>query len=40
MACDKDNRRSIIGYAIIAGGTIASWVSKLQNIVALSTMEA
>ena len=39
MAGDKDNKRSTTGYAFIVGGTIVSWISKLQQVVALSTME-
>ena len=33
-------RRSTIGYVLIVGGTTVSWISKLQKVVALSTMEA
>jgi hypothetical protein len=40
MVGDKDRRRSIIGYVFTIGGTIVSWISKLQKVVALSTMEA
>ena len=40
MAGDKDNRRSTIGYVFAMGGTIVSWISKLQQVVSLSTMEA
>eukprot|EP00253_Pinus_taeda_P033050 PITA_33050 len=40
MAGDKDNRRSTIGYVFTVGGTIVSWVSKLQRVVALSTTDA
>jgi hypothetical protein len=39
MAGDKDNRRSTRGYVFIVGGTIVSWISKLQNVVSLSTTE-
>ena len=39
MAGDRDNMRSTIGYVFIVGGTNVSWVSKLQSVVALSTME-
>jgi hypothetical protein len=39
MLGDKDSRRSTIGYVFIVGGTIISWISKLQKVVALSTME-
>jgi hypothetical protein len=40
MEGDKDSRRSTIGYVFIVGGTTISWISKLKNIVSLSTMEA
>jgi len=40
MAGDKDSRRSTIGYVFIVGGTVVSWISKLQKVVALSTIEA
>jgi hypothetical protein len=40
MAGDKDNRRSTIGYIFTIGGTTVSCISKLQNIVSLSTIEA
>jgi len=40
MTSDRDNRRSTIGYVFNVGGTTICWVSKLQNIVALSTTEA
>ena len=39
MAGDKDNRRSTTGYVFTVGGTAVSWISKLQNVIALSTME-
>ena len=40
MTGDRDNRRSTIGYVFTIGGKTVSWVSKLQSVVALSTMEA
>ena len=40
MASDKDNRRSTIGFIINIGGTIVSWVSKLQSVATLSMIEA
>ena len=40
MAGDKDNRRSTTGYVFTVGGTIVSWISKLQQVVTLSTIEA
>jgi hypothetical protein len=39
MAGDKDSRRSTTGYVFTIGGTIVSWISKLQKVVALSTTE-
>ena len=39
MAGDKDSRRSTTEYVFIVGGTVVSWISKLQQLVALSTME-
>ena len=40
MAGDKDSRRSTTGYVFTVGGTTVSWISKLQQVVALSTTEA
>ena len=40
MASDKDSRRSTTGYVFTVGGTTVSWISKLQQFVSLSTMEA
>eukprot|EP00253_Pinus_taeda_P027794 PITA_27794 len=40
MAGDRDNRRSTTGYVFTVGGTVVSWVSKIQSVVALSTTEA
>lgn len=40
MADDRDSRRSMIGYVFTVGGTFISWVSKMQSVIALSTMEA
>jgi hypothetical protein len=39
MAGDKDSRRSTRGYVFTVGGTVVSWITKLQKVVALSTME-
>ena len=39
MASDKDSRRSTTGYVFTLGGTTVSWISKLQKVVALSTIE-
>jgi hypothetical protein len=39
MAGDKDSRSSTTGYVFTIGGTIVSWISKLQKVVALSTTE-
>ena len=33
------SRRSTIGYAFTIGGTIISWISKLQIIVELTRMQ-
>ena len=40
MAGDKDNKRITTGYVFSVGGTTISWISKLQQVVALSTTEA
>ena len=40
MIGDKDSRRSTTWYVFTIGGTIISWISKLQKVVALSTIEA
>lgn len=40
MAGVRDNKRGTIGYLYIVGGTTVNWVSKLQNIDALSTIDA
>ena len=40
MAGDKGNKRRTTRYFFIVGGTTISWISKLQKVVALSTMEA
>eukprot|EP00253_Pinus_taeda_P024608 PITA_24608 len=37
---DIDNRRSTTGYVFNVGGTTVSWVSKIQSVVELSTIEA
>lgn len=37
---EVDHRRSTIGYIFIVGTTTVSWMSRIQNIVALSTIEA
>eukprot|EP00253_Pinus_taeda_P008669 PITA_08669 len=37
---DLDKRRSTSGYVLTLAGGAISWMSKLQNIVALSTTEA
>jgi hypothetical protein len=39
MAGDKDSRGSTTGYVFTIGGTTVSWISKLQNVVSLSTIE-
>ena len=40
FAGDLDKRRSTSGYVFTLAGGAISWMSKLQNIVALSTIEA
>jgi hypothetical protein len=40
MAGDKYSRRITTGYVFTIGGTVVSWISKLQKVVALSTTEA
>jgi hypothetical protein len=40
MEGDKDSRRSTTWYVFTVGGTIVSWISKLQKVVSLSTIEA
>ena len=39
MVGDIDNIKSTTRYVYNLGSTVASWVSKLQKIVALSTIE-
>ena len=40
MVGDKDTKRSTIGYVFNVDGTAVSWISKLQKVVALSSIEA
>jgi hypothetical protein len=40
MAGDKDSRMSTTGYMFTIGGTLISWISKLQKVVELSTTKA
>jgi hypothetical protein len=40
MEGDKDSRRSTTWYVFTIGGTTVSWISKLQKVVSLSTIEA
>ncbi|KAL1223770.1 Retrovirus-related Pol polyprotein from transposon TNT 1-94 [Cardamine amara subsp. amara] len=40
FAGDLDRSRSISGYVFTCGGTVISWKSSLQHVVALSTTEA
>ena len=40
MAGDKDSGRSTTRYVFTVGVTTVSWISKLQQVVALSTTEA
>ena len=39
MAGDVDGRKSTTRYVYMFGGTTISWVSKLQKVVSLSTIE-
>jgi len=39
MEGDLNNRRSATGYVFTIGGTTVSWFSKIQSVVALSTIE-
>jgi len=39
MVGDRDNRRRTTRYVFIVGGTTFSWVSKMQNIAAVSIVE-
>ena len=39
MESDKDSRRSTTGYVFTIGGRAVIWISKLQQVVAISTME-
>ena len=40
MEGDKHSRRSTTRYVFTIGGITVSWISKLQKVVALSTIEA
>jgi hypothetical protein len=40
MAGDKDSRRSTTWYVLTVGGTTVSWISKLQKVVTILTIEA
>jgi hypothetical protein len=40
MAGDKHSRRSTTRYVFTVGGITVSWISKLQKVVSLSTIEA
>ena len=39
-AADRDDRRSVLGYAVMIGGGAISWVSRRQKSVSTSTAEA
>jgi hypothetical protein len=38
MVGDNNSRRSTTGYVFTIGGTTISWISKIQKVVALSTI--
>ena len=40
MVGDKESKRNTIGYVFTIGGTIVSWILKLQKVVSLSTTKA
>ncbi|GAA0173719.1 hypothetical protein LIER_27278 [Lithospermum erythrorhizon] len=40
IICDLDKRKSTTGFVFTLANGAVSWISKLQNIVALSTTEA
>lgn len=39
-ACDKDDRKSVAGYAVYLGSNVVSWCSKKQQVVSRSSTEA
>ncbi|CAM9805813.1 unnamed protein product [Discosporangium mesarthrocarpum] len=39
-AGDIDNRRSVTGGAVMFCGTAVAWMSKMQEVVALSSTES
>jgi hypothetical protein len=39
MERDKDSNRSTTGYVFTVGGTTIIWISKLQKVVSVSTIE-
>jgi hypothetical protein len=40
FAANVDNRRSCMGYCFTYNGSVVAWKSKLQDVIAKSTMEA
>ena len=39
-ACDRDDRKSVAGFAVYLGSNLVSWSSKKQSTVSRSSTEA